>query len=290
MNSSPCFNKQTVKEKKRCAIFCGGALKGAYGAGVASTLIKELGSDYFHEIRCCSVGFFVSLFYVSGQPDVMEHVWRELVDSGKLFSFRKIFKGRWPLDLKYLIGIFKIPGPSYLNAEAVLASPVKLIVPLADSRTGENIYRTPQSIEEIYHFMKIAGAVPFVHGAVRYNGKKYFDGGLTDPIPIPSELDEYSEILIVANKPLNVKDYQGMWSNKFFSLAFKLTPLYARLIGQYRDRINEVERLIAEDSRIRIICPNQPLAFQSIFDSRKEVINASFDIGVRDTKSYLQAQ
>jgi len=274
---------------KKALVVGSGSLRGAYSAGVSETLGKELGSDYFDGVYSCSVGVYMATFFVADQPSVIEDTWRNRVSGRQLVNFLNPLKGRHVLDLEYLEEIFG-NGRSCLDLSRLFRNETKLLICLTNSETGEPEYLDPRGGNTL-RLMSASCAYPLLHPPVRLNGTSYFDGGLSDPLPVRKALDDgYDEVVAVLNKPKSTATRLGRCARLFrrFAMPFARFPNKIRgLIEEYEERRERLEEDL-RDSRVKIIRPSKKLPLKNLVDTDSQRINETIDIGVMDARRFLE--
>lgn len=259
-----------------------GGLTGAYGAGVVVTLARELGPEYFDAIYASSVGTFAASFFTAGQPGVIEHVWRHLVDGRKLVSALKPLSGKRILDLDYLLRVFSEKEGARLDIKGIFQNKSRLVFVLTNYKTGEAIYHIPTATD-ILQCMKASSSFPFINPPVNIAGVPCIDGTLSDALPVERALqDGYQELVIVSNKP------SGIYAGKYYWLARSICPLIipkplCQLVATYRER----QENIRIPSTAKVIRPGKKLPLLHAGDTNKKRINETFDTGIRDADLFL---
>jgi len=273
---------------KRALILGTGVYFGTYMAGFASVLCKELGPKYFDAVYSCSVGVHAATFFASGQYNELEMIWKGNLDMKRMFNLKNFnpFSPRKPLDLEYLTGLYVI-GDSTLDRNFLFNSGIKLTYVLTDCETGKAVYVEPNS-ENIFPLMRASCALPFFHGPVKIDGKKYLDGGLTDPFPVQKALEDgYDEVIVLFPKKENYKDgilmRMVIKSFAFFTSLKKISTL----ISQYPKLLKSTKIFAENDSRVIVIRPSEPLPLKHIFDSNADRLGRSTDIGMKDAYTYI---
>lgn len=270
----------------RALVVGSGGLRGGYDAGVTATLCRLLGPTYFDTIYVCSVGAYAGSFYAAGQPDIIEEVWKEHSHGTLLVNPLNILKGKSILDLDYMLGLFRRP-PFKLDTEAILASPERLCFVFTDYASGEARYMSPKDKEEVFLFMRASAAIPMLHPPVFINGQKFFDGAMTDPLPVERALaDGHGEIVVVCNKPRLEIDRQDKIFMFLVSLGYKGD--LKRLRQNYYGSWNRVEKAISESASVRAIRPTTKLPFRWNLDSAKRCLNEAVDLGINDALAFLK--
>ncbi|MFC1687762.1 patatin-like phospholipase family protein [Patescibacteria group bacterium] len=271
--------------KKRALVIGGGGLRGAYGAGVLTTLCKKLGPDYFDAVYASSVGVFAATFFLSNQPDTIEHTWRNLVSGKQLVNYSHLFKKGNILDLEYLVKIFQ-NEKSLLDIEAVMNSPSTIIYTLTEYPSGKETHLVPTR-QNIFDLMRASAALPLVYGLVTINSKKYIDGGISNNLPVHKALtDGCNEILVVHNKPEKSYGDPKSWILSHITSLY-LPPAIVHLMKMSKKQMQSLEKEIFLNPRISIIRPDRQLPLTSILDTNKHRINTSFNMGAIDAKDFL---
>jgi len=231
-----------------------GGLRGAYSGGVVATLGRKLGCDYFDALYTCSAGSYTGSYLVSGQPDMIEAIWRECVHGKLLMRWHNIFRAGQPvLDLFYLNNVLRSEAYK-LSVENVLQSPVKMFMVATDRQSGIPHYFSPKTSEEFFLQVRASAAAPYLHPKVLIDGKEYVDGHISDPFPVEKALaDGHDEIIVVCN--------------------------------QSRQSIAKL--LETNVNRVRAISPSIKSPVRWNFDSSKSRINQLVDLGIVDALAFL---
>ncbi len=238
------------------------------------------------------MGVFASTFLVANQPEVIEHVWRNLVHTKQLVNYRNIFRGREILDLEYLTNVFQSNG-SKLDTKRLFESSTKVTYVLTDYNTGEPTYHYPAK-EDLFKLMEASCALPFFSSPRGINGSRYIDGSITQPIPLQRALSQNpDEVFVVYNKPegMYVDSSYNKWKKRA-RLALKtgiMRKTLVKIIEDFEQRVIETEEILKKDPRIKVLRPKKSLSLKSILDTDKIRLNQTFNQGVIETYEYLQS-
>lgn len=206
---------------KRALVIGAGGLRGAYDAGAAAELCRVLGEDYFDAIYGCSAGAYVATYFLTGQPDSLEHMWRNDLDGKKFINFSNPFRGRNSLDLEYLTYLMG-RKETLLNKKNIQSGSARLVYALTDQTTGDPVWLEPTP-KNVFALLAASSAIPLLHPPVFLEEASYIDGSLSDPLPFEKALhDGYKEVMVIYNKP---KGFDLGLSHKLFSnIAATLIP------------------------------------------------------------------
>lgn len=263
-----------------------GALRGAYDAGVTTTLCRSLGPDYFDTLYACSAGVYGAIHFVLNQSDSGENLWRNYIDGDKLVHFLKPFRGRSMLDLEYVTHLL-CNGETFLHIERLADRSTKSFFVLTEQKTGRSTYMcaTP---DNVFDLMNAFSALPFLHPSITIDGVKYIDGSLSDPLPFAKALEDgHDEVVVVYNKPKGF--FVGSRYDTFSRLLAMSMPKHiAHLIRTLKFRFQEIERGLGQEPRLKIIRPKAQLPLKSILDTNKVRLNACVGMGIADAKEFLK--
>lgn len=258
-----------------------GALCGAYGAGVASVLGREI---YFHKVYGCSVGVFAATFLVTKQFNIMLDVWRNHVYGRLLISSRKFLKGRNILDLEYLTNLFK-KDDYLLDIDKVVKEKGRLVHVLTDCSSGKPFYFYPTG-ENVFDSMMASSAVPYIHPKVEIDGHYFCDGGLSDPYPLGKAIEDgIDKLIIVSNFPNRNNN----------NLAFRFLKLVSRAIEKSEKSMRLIESWVEHDQSfpdVILLRPSHKILrgfLDGCVDTDRCRINASVDNGIEDAEKFLRA-
>ncbi len=109
------------------------------------------------------------------------------------------------LDLDYIYGALSNEGGEYpLDYDSYIASPMRLFIVATDAQTGKPVYfdknDTPRNS---YDFVKASSCLPVVCRPYKVDGREYYDGGLSDPLPFEKAKELGSDkLVVVLTKPV----------------------------------------------------------------------------------------
>jgi predicted patatin/cPLA2 family phospholipase len=129
-------NAETVAGRKTALIVEGGAMRGAWAAGVLAYL-HETGRRQYDLVYAASSGACSAAYFVAGMWDAGLTIWRELACN---VVRKSNFLRRKPIiDLAYLVDhVIRDRAP--LSVEALQKAPTQFFIVLTDCLTGEPVY------------------------------------------------------------------------------------------------------------------------------------------------------
>jgi predicted patatin/cPLA2 family phospholipase len=188
--------------KKSALIVEGGAMRGAWAAGVLAWL-HERGRRQYDLVYAASSGACSAAYFVAGLWEPGLGIWRELACK----AVRKAnFLRRKPIiDLAYLVDhVFRQDVP--LSVEALQTTPTQFFIVLTDCHTGEPVYFHARD-ERVFDALRATSAMPLATRGFDYvDGHPFADGGVSDPIPIARALrDGAADITVVLTHSLELR-------------------------------------------------------------------------------------
>ncbi|MGN1183080.1 MAG: patatin family protein [Faecalibacillus sp.] len=182
----------------------GGGLRGIYATGVFDYF-----SDNNIEMDLCigvSAGSANVASYVAKQkernyPFYTEYSFRKEYMSIKNF----ISKGSY-IDLNYVYGtLSNAEGESPLNYPMIMKNPTEMLVVATNAITGKAVYFDKNDLKQnCYDIFKASSAIPFVCKPYIIDDIPYFDGALSDPVPIKKAF-QYGcdKVILILTKPVD---------------------------------------------------------------------------------------
>lgn len=185
----------------------GGGLRDIYGAGVFDYLLDE--KIYFDLCIGISAGSANCASYVARQRGRNKIFYTEYSLRKEAMSPKNIVKTGEYLDLNYIYGsLSQSDGESPLDYETLKNSETEFIVVATDAETGNPRYfnKRDDIRKNDYKIIMASSCLPFVSKPVEIYSREYFDGGISDPLPIQKALDKgCDKLVIILTKPIDTE-------------------------------------------------------------------------------------
>ncbi len=185
----------------------GGGLRDIYGAGVFDYLLDE--KIYFDLCIGISAGSANCASYVARQRGRNRIFYTEYSLRKEAMSPQNIVKTGEYLDLNYIYGsLSQSGGESPLDYETLRDSETEFIVVATDAETGNPRYfnKRDDIRKNDYKIIMASSCLPFVSKPVEIYSREYFDGGISDPLPIQKALDKgCDKLVIILTKPIDTE-------------------------------------------------------------------------------------
>jgi predicted patatin/cPLA2 family phospholipase len=181
----------------------GGAMRGVVSAGMVSAL-EALGlTDAFDAVYGSSAGSLNAAYFLAGQAALGTTIYFEDINNRHFIDMRRPLVGRPVVNLSYLIDDVAVRRKP-LDVARVLASRAPLSVLATDLATSGCVaLRGFADGHALLNAMRAGATMPIMAGQpVSYNGGRFFDASLTEPIPVPTaEADGHTHILVLLTRP-----------------------------------------------------------------------------------------
>ncbi|WDV45777.1 patatin family protein [Clostridiaceae bacterium M8S5] len=273
-------------EKEKVALVVeGGAMRGIFAAGVLDIFLEKEFNPFDIYIGV-SAGAINIASYLAKVYKRNYHIYKQFTGCKECISIKKFIKGGHYFDLDWLWekSMEKYP----LDLEQIYSEIDRsFIVGVTNCNTGNIEYLKPQK-DNLENCLKASSAMPVVYRSkLHFNGVRYLDGGLADPIPVKEAYNRGAkEIVVIRSKP---SYYKIKPTNKAVRLLFKNLPEVQRALDERVDTYNNAIDFIKqspEDVKIHDIFPTDDFEV-SRFTKDPDVLETGYQIGRTVGKSFL---
>ncbi|MCB6366091.1 patatin family protein [Intestinibacillus massiliensis] len=168
----------------------GGTFRPVFSCGVMDALLEHgLMFDYVIGV---SAGITNGVSYVSRQKGRNIDILRRYRNDPRYMGYANYLKCGSMFGLDFIYD--EIPNRlSPFDWEAYLAYPGRVRVGVTNALTGQPEYLDGRALDEKCTMLRATCAIPFFFPAITVGGTPYYDGGLSDPIPIRKAIADGSE-------------------------------------------------------------------------------------------------
>jgi len=268
----------------------GGGMRGVYTAGVLEAFSEIDGGRglRFDRVFACSAGACVAASYLAGQPRRNRQVYLDFLDGDKLVRFRRLLSGGNVMDIDYLafeVTLRLCP----LDLDALRRTPTRLYIGVTDCETGASRYLTNHE-DDLITAIRATCSLPFFsRGEVAYQGRRYVDGGVSDPVPVGKAIDlGAKDVVLVLTSAIESRGEKRS-ALTLFDRLFSGSPAIRRSLGERHLRYRDAARLVASPPpgvRISVIRPSRTLPV-SRTTTRRSLLEKGCDLGYEDGRAFL---
>lgn len=236
----------------------GGSFRAIFGSGVFdSCLDSEIQFDYAIGVSAGAANLSSFLANQRG---------RNAVFFGE-YGFRKEFAGVSSMlksgnfmNLEYIYGtLSNSGGENPLDFDTMLKSETEFYIVATEAETGTPEYFSKREMtQDNYDFLKASCALPVVCKPFPIGDKVYYDGGVSDPIPIDKTFAYgCDKVVLILNRPIDIPSETGMDFKAARILRKKYPRIADLLIYHHRLYDETVERAkrYADEGKLLIVSP-----------------------------------
>lgn len=160
----------------------------------------------------------------------------------------------------------------------------KVVVGVTNAKTGQVEYLDGKQIDKPWTILRATCAIPLIFPAIEFKGKKYYDGGVGDPIPIKKAVADGNEKhLIILTQPKGyVKEFDkksifllNLFKKKFGALKDHALNRHTR----YNESVKYCEQLEREGKAL-ILRPAPDQAINS-FEKDVNILREAYENGYK---------
>ena len=262
----------------------GGGMKCAYSAGVLDRFIDDgISFDYAVGV---SAGSANTVSFLSHQRGRTLRFYTSHIHEPGYFGVKSWLKTGNLFGLQYIYGtLTNEGGPDALDYQALMANPTEFEAVVTDARTGKPCYLGKSLIGPCdYREIMASCALLAACKPVELDGSLYFDGGVSDSIPVDHALGQGCDKLVVLLS--KTRDYvKGPQKPK--GLYHALCRKYPKVVealdnrhimyGKCQKRTYQLEA----EGRAFVFAPSKPFSIGTYTMDEKDN-RALYDMGISD--------
>jgi predicted patatin/cPLA2 family phospholipase len=267
----------------------GGGLRGIYGAGIVDWCLQ----NSIHVDRCygVSAGSANLITYLAQQPDRLFRFYSNYAFRKEYMSFHNLLTKGSYVDLDYVYGtLTNQDGEDPLDFKKALQSNIPLTIVATDAETGKPVYFDMKDMkQDHYDFIKASSCVPVFNKPFLIDGHPYYDGAISDPIPLKKAFEDGCDrVILVLTRP---RDYYRSPDNdeKMAKLIRHRYPSAARDLADravtYNRELDEA-KAYEEQGKVLILAPDNIDGMNTLKADRDALLNL-YRKGYQDAAAIL---
>lgn len=262
----------------------GGGLRDIYGAGVFDRVADDnVTIDYCLGVSAGSANCasFVAKQRGRNLPFYLDYpARREYMSAGNVIK-----KGSY-LDLGYVYGtLSREDGENPVDYETLAKNPTQMVVVATDAETGKARYFDKSDIpRNDYRVFMASSCLPVFCRPIEIDGHYYYDGGLSDPVPVLKAFEDgCDKVILVLSKPIDAQSTGRRDAFGARAIRGKFPNAAASLLSmaeKYRRGVEEAQKRQAEGS-VLIIAPDDTGGVKTLTKD-PTLLKALYDKGYAD--------
>lgn len=269
---------------KTGVIDAGGGLRGIYGCGVLDCCMEH--NVKFDVCIGVSAGSANVASYMAGQKGRNYVFYTEYALRKEYMSMDNFLKTRNYVNLDYAYGTLSNSDGEYpLDYQSMIDNPADLFIVSMDEETGAAKYFTKADLApDHYDICKCSSAIPFVCEPYPMQGRSYYDGALSDPIPIEKAFAEgCDKVVVILTKPRTTVR-RARKDNALARLVEKDHPMAAAGLRRRAELYNEqvaLAKVYEAQGKALIVAPESTCGMDTLTKD-KEAMQRFYEMGRRD--------
>ena len=244
----------------------GGGLRDIFGSGVIDYLIdKDIFIDYLVGI---SAGSGNIVTYMSKQSRRNYKSYMKFSKRKEYMSLSNYIKNRNYVDVEYIYNtLASDTGELPLDYDTFKKSKSECLVVVSNAVTGEPEYYTKKDIgRNDYGICAASSNLPVMNKPYSYKDILYYDGSITDPIPIEKCYEaKCDKIIIILTRPINFRKKEK--KHKFlYRKVRKEFPIFTEKLeirsSLYNKKLDDI--IAKKDKNILIISPEETSGLKTL--------------------------
>lgn len=264
----------------------GGGLRGIYTSGVLDVLLDyDINFDYCIGV---SAGACNAVSFISKQKGRNRDININYINDRRYFGVHNFISTGSVFGAKMMFDT--IPNELLLfDYDTFEESKCRLIAGVTNIETGKPEYYEVKGLKQKYDIIRASSALPLLSSIVKYNGKSYLDGGMSDSIPIRKSLDDGNDknVIVLTQHRGYVKHKSKL--SKLAKIRYRKYPEFIKTLNDRYKKYNETLDFIKEleeNGKALVVAPSEPLAM-SRFEKDTKVLSHVYDLGVKDAKNKI---
>lgn len=264
----------------------GGTFRPIFSSGVMDALLSEdIMLPYCIGV---SAGISHGVSYISRQKGRNLEIVQKYRNDKRYIGKRNYRKCRSLFGLDFVFG--EIPDVLVpFDRQTFRKYEGRCIVGVTNAVTGQAEYMDAMEMDEKYSMLRATCAMPLFFPAIDVNGSKYYDGGISDSVPVDKAFEDgCDKVLVVLTQPKGYQKRLGKYDKIGARVLAHKYPAMSEAILSRPDRYNEsVKRCeeLEKEGKAMILRPNYSL---NSFEENVKKLEASYWHGYRMTREKIK--
>ena len=240
-----------------CLVLEGGGLRGAFTSGVLEYFLEN--NIDFARVVGVSAGACNGASYLSHQTGRNWKVNVEAPSDKRFMGFSHLFRNGSYFNMEFIFDEIPISLVPF-DEKALYQNPSEFDVIITSLSTGKSVALAKSEIADIglNKVLRATSSIPVISKPVDINGQYYYDGGVSDSIPVKYALEKHKKAVVVLTQP---RGYRKVISNSFlfYKLAFHKNPGFLHSMQTRNEEYNKTLDFcdkMEKEGRLYIIAPS----------------------------------
>ena len=279
-----------MKNKYLGLVLEGGGMRGAYTSGVLAAFMDE--NIKFPYVIGVSAGANNGASFISEQRDRNKKVFVDYVNHKDYSGFKHWIMKNSYFNMDFLFDTL----PNKLvpfDYEIFLNSPTIFKVCVTESETGQPVYfekSEAKGMDFMNKILRASSSLPVISQPVEINGKLYFDGGISDSIPLDKSIEDgnkYNVVILTRNKDYRKEEQLlGLYSKHCLKKHPKVLHAIETRHIKYNITLEKVEDL-EKEGFVYVFRPIDEIVVDRL-EKDTNRLNELYNQGYSETKAKME--
>ena len=272
--------------KKIGIIDVGGGTRGIFAAGVLDYLL-----DKKIEIPYCvgiSAGSGNMARYVAKDKKVSYIFYTEYAFRKEYMSWKNYFVTGNYVNLNYILDLCSSESENPLNYDEIKKSKQELIIVATNAETGKPTYFTKNDMKkDDYRIFACSSCLPVLCRPYYFNDYYYYDGCISDPIPVDKCFEDgCDKVIVILSRP---KDYIKDDGKRYllYGKIRKKYPEFTKVLEKrcdaYNNKVKEIKEKYIENNKVLLIAPESTEGLKTL-SKNKDIFIKLYEEGYEKGK------
>lgn len=275
--------------KNSCIVLEGGGLRGAFTSGVLEYFLEN--NVIFDRVVGVSAGACVGASYISKQIGRNQKVNVEYPSDKRYMGFRHLITTGSYFNMKFVFE--EIPNQLVpFDEQAFYKNPSEFDVIATSLDNGQSVVFSRKDFKNISlnKALVASSSIPMLAKPVNINGKLYFDGGVSDSIPVKYALSRHEKAVVVLTRPRGYR--KEKLSNKLlYEVTFRKYPEFLKVLLSRNEEYNQTLDFcdqMEKEGKLFIIAPSPEFMIgrtEQNFEKRLNLYNHGYMLGGQELEN-----
>ena len=272
--------------KNSCIVLEGGGLRGAFTSGVLEYFLEN--NVTFDRVVGVSAGACVGASYISKQIGRNRKVNVEYPSDKRYMGFRHLITTGSYFNMKFVFE--EIPNQLVpFDEQAFYKNPSEFDVIATSLDDGQSVVFSRKDFKNISlnKALVASSSIPMLAKPVDINGRLYFDGGVSDSIPVKYALSRHEKAVVVLTRPRGYR--KEKLSNKLlYEVTFRKYPEFLKVLLSRNEEYNQTLDFcdqMEKEGKLFIIAPSPEFMIgrtEQNFEKRLNLYNHGYMLGCQE--------
>jgi predicted patatin/cPLA2 family phospholipase len=280
-----------------CIVLEGGGLRGGFTGGVLEYFLDE--EINFDRVIGVSAGACTGASYISKQKGRNWKVNVEYPSDRRYMGLRHLlFSGSY-FNMKFIFD--EIPNRLVpFDEQAFFKNPVEFDIVITSMSTGQAVVLSKSDIANIgvSKALIATSSIPFLSQPVDIGGAFFFDGGVSDSIPVKYALSKHKRAVVILTRPRGYRKGE-MGAKLLFKLAFRKHPEFLETLLKRNEEYNKTLDFcdqMEREGKLFVIAPSPEFSIgrtEKSFEKRLGLYNHGYKLisnGIENLQQFLDME